>query len=49
MLLPGEISPAALGALRVAASLTHLLPGLRARVRVGPTSLVDVLVPETPP
>lgn len=46
MLIPGEISPAALGALRVAATLTHLLPGLRARVRVGPTTLVDVFVPE---
>ncbi len=31
--------------LRVAATLTHLLPGMRARVRLGPVSLVDVLVP----
>lgn len=46
MLTPGEISPAALGALRVAATLTHLLPGLRARVRLGHVTLVDVLVPE---
>ena len=45
MLTPGEISPAALGALRVAATLTHLLPGLRARVRLGEVPLVDVLLP----
>lgn len=45
MLTPGEISPAAFGALRMAATLTHLLPGLRARVRLGAIPLVDVLVP----
>jgi hypothetical protein len=45
MLTPGEISPAALGALRVAATLTHLLPGLRARVRLGSLPLVDVATP----
>jgi hypothetical protein len=37
------ISPQALGALRVAATLTHGLPGLRARVRLGDEVLFDVL------
>jgi hypothetical protein len=37
------ISPQALGALRVAATLTHGLPGLRARVRLGGQVLFDVV------
>jgi hypothetical protein len=37
------ISPQALGALRVAATLTHGLPGLRARVRLGDEVLLDVV------
>jgi len=37
------ISPQALGALRVAATLTHGLPGLRARISLGDEVLLDVL------
>jgi hypothetical protein len=40
------ISPQTLGSLRVAATLTHGLPGLRARVRLGAEVLFDVLAPE---
>jgi hypothetical protein len=40
------ISPHALGALRVAATLTHSLPGLRARVRLDEGALLDVVAPD---